>query len=66
LAKVNNTLILPANTGDVTGMVAQAMTIYSQLSTRQSPPQLQTIPEGEGVVDDEPATSSVAHVFSQK
>jgi len=31
LAKTNNTMILPSNTGDVTSMVAQAMTIYTQL-----------------------------------
>eukprot|EP00105_Crassostrea_gigas_P005764 XP_011419466.1 PREDICTED: stomatin-like protein 2, mitochondrial [Crassostrea gigas] len=32
LAKTNNTMILPANTGDVGGMVAQAMTVYKNLS----------------------------------
>ncbi len=32
LARTNNTLILPANAGDVTGMVAQAMTVFKQLS----------------------------------
>ena len=32
LAKTNNTLILPANTGDVTGMVAQVSNIYFILS----------------------------------
>ena len=32
LARTNNTLILPANTGDVTSMVAQAMTIFNKLS----------------------------------
>ncbi|TRY67609.1 hypothetical protein TCAL_11140 [Tigriopus californicus] len=31
LAKTNNTLILPANAGDVSNMVAQAMTIYNQV-----------------------------------
>jgi len=51
LAKTNNTLILPANTGDVTGMVAQAMSIYSKLKVnevqqQQQPPQvLETVPE---------------------
>jgi len=35
LAKTNNTLILPANTGDVSSMVAQAMTIYGQLEGRK-------------------------------
>ena len=33
LARTNNTLILPANTGDVSSMVAQAMTVYSKLQT---------------------------------
>jgi len=42
LARTNNTLILPANTGDVTGMVAQAMTIYSKL---QKPVALESVPE---------------------
>lgn len=32
LAKHNNTLILPANAGDVPNIVAQAMSIYSQVS----------------------------------
>ena len=31
LARTNNTLILPSNTGDVSSMVAQAMTIYGSL-----------------------------------
>jgi len=35
LARTNNTLILPANTGDVSGMVAQAMTIYGSLQGRK-------------------------------
>ncbi|XP_049426738.1 stomatin-like protein 2, mitochondrial [Epinephelus fuscoguttatus] len=32
LAKESNTVLLPANTGDVSGMVTQAMTIYSTLA----------------------------------
>lgn len=32
LAKEGNTVLLPANAGDVSGMVAQAMSIYSTLS----------------------------------
>ncbi|CAD6201398.1 GSCOCG00000201001-RA-CDS [Cotesia congregata] len=31
LAKTNNTLILPSNVGNVSGLVAQAMSIYKQL-----------------------------------
>ncbi|XP_062580075.1 stomatin-like protein stl-1 [Saccostrea cucullata] len=33
LAKTNNTVILPANSGDVGGMVAQAMTVYKNLAS---------------------------------
>ncbi|XP_051283433.1 stomatin-like protein 2, mitochondrial [Dicentrarchus labrax] len=33
LAKKSNTVLLPSNTGDVSGMVTQAMTIYSTLAT---------------------------------
>ncbi|XP_078485015.1 stomatin-like protein stl-1 [Ciona intestinalis] len=32
LAKESNTVLLPSNTGDVTSMVTQAMTIYSKLN----------------------------------
>jgi len=32
LAKTTNTLILPANTSDISGIVGQAMTIYNQLA----------------------------------
>ncbi|XP_049919640.1 stomatin-like protein 2, mitochondrial [Epinephelus moara] len=32
LAKESNTVLLPSNTGDVSGMVSQAMTIYSMLA----------------------------------
>ena len=31
LAKESNTLLLPSNVGDVSGMVTQAMTIYKKL-----------------------------------
>jgi len=48
LAKESNTLLLPANTGDVTGMVTQAMTIYQKLN--QPKAKLATVEEslGEG------------------
>ncbi|NXN09973.1 STML2 protein, partial [Indicator maculatus] len=36
LAKDSNTLLLPANTGDVTNMVAQALGIYSTLTKAQA------------------------------
>jgi len=39
LARTNNTLLLPASTGDVSSMVTQAMTIYQKL---QQPQQIAT------------------------
>ena len=33
LAKSSNTLLLPSNVGDVSGMVSQAMAIYKKLDT---------------------------------
>ncbi|XP_067134417.1 stomatin-like protein stl-1 [Centruroides vittatus] len=42
LAKTGNTLILPTNTGDVSGMVAQAMGIYQTLASKPLNPK----PEG--------------------
>uniref|UniRef100_A0A0F7Z9U5 Stomatin-like protein 2, mitochondrial n=1 Tax=Crotalus adamanteus TaxID=8729 RepID=A0A0F7Z9U5_CROAD len=38
LAKESNTILLPTSTGDVTSMVAQALTIYSSLTKTQEPP----------------------------
>lgn len=37
LARTNNTLILPANAGDVSNVVAQAMTIYHKVTEAQLP-----------------------------
>lgn len=34
LAKETNTILLPSNTGDISGMVTQAMTIYSTLAEK--------------------------------
>lgn len=36
LARTNNTLILPANAADISGIVGQAMTIYKNLSDHNS------------------------------
>jgi len=36
LAKESNTILLPSNSGDITGMVTQAMTIYSTLAKTTS------------------------------
>ena len=40
LAKETNTVILPSNAGDISGMVTQAMTIYQKLNKQQGPPKL--------------------------
>lgn len=34
LAKSNNTMILPSNPGDVTGLVAQALAVYNTVSNQ--------------------------------
>ncbi|XP_013406784.1 stomatin-like protein 2, mitochondrial [Lingula anatina] len=45
LAKTGNTVLLPTNTGDISSMVGQAMTIYKTLST---PSQTQLIEDAKG------------------
>lgn len=45
LAKESNTILLPSNPGDVTGMVTQAMTIYQKLNNQQPPRRLEQIAE---------------------
>ncbi|XP_072379650.1 stomatin-like protein 2, mitochondrial [Diabrotica undecimpunctata] len=44
LARTNNTLILPANTGDVSSLVSQAMSIYSTITKSQEIPKKRTLP----------------------
>jgi len=46
LAKTSNTIVLPANAGDVSSMVAQAMAVYSSISN--SLPSDNTPPSNEG------------------
>ncbi|CAF4807334.1 unnamed protein product [Pieris macdunnoughi] len=48
LARTNNTLILPANAGDVSNLVAQAMSIYSTVSAHNS----QSQPHGEPIIPE--------------
>merc|ERR1712179_39658 len=48
LAKTSNTLLLPANAGDVTGMVTQAMSIYKKLDQQV----VQEVFEEESVEDE--------------
>ena len=52
LARTNNTLILPSNTGDVSSMVAQALCIYNQLKDKQ--PQIQEISANHSTSPDSP------------
>jgi len=54
LARTNNTLILPSNTGDVSSMVAQAMGIYNQLKDKQPQiPEISASPSsGDSAEDD--------------
>ncbi|XP_053614283.1 stomatin-like protein 2, mitochondrial isoform X2 [Plodia interpunctella] len=44
LARTNNTLILPANAGDVSNLVAQAMSIYSTVTAHNAQTQSQPEP----------------------
>lgn len=68
LARTNNTLILPANTGDVSGMVAQAMTIYGQLQGRKDMSISQTLEPvaEESVTDGHDMSSEVSGIYSKK
>uniref|UniRef100_A0A8C7H2B6 Stomatin-like protein 2, mitochondrial n=1 Tax=Oncorhynchus kisutch TaxID=8019 RepID=A0A8C7H2B6_ONCKI len=45
LAKESNTILLPSNSGDISGMVTQAMTIYGSLA-KQSSKKLESVSEG--------------------
>jgi regulator of protease activity HflC (stomatin/prohibitin superfamily) len=44
IAKTGNTILLPANTGDASSMIAQAMGIYNTLSSSKSQQQTTTSP----------------------
>ncbi|XP_060752467.1 stomatin-like protein 2, mitochondrial isoform X1 [Tachysurus vachellii] len=50
LAKHSNTVILPSNTGDISSMVTQAMSIYGSLIKTQTPSSLDVTPV---LADDE-------------
>ncbi|CAG9564006.1 unnamed protein product [Danaus chrysippus] len=49
LARTNNTLILPANAGDVSNLVAQAMSIYSTVTSQNNH---NHVPHGEPIIPD--------------
>ncbi|KAL0965562.1 hypothetical protein UPYG_G00282980 [Umbra pygmaea] len=56
LAKESNTILLPSNSGDISGMVTQAMTIYSSLA-KQSTKKLEKVtPDWAVEKREEPAT----------
>ncbi|KAM4635738.1 stomatin-like protein 2, mitochondrial [Polymixia lowei] len=59
LAKETNTVLLPSNTGDISGMVTQAMTIYSTLA-KQSPERESLTTETAEEKSDEPAPQSAS------
>ncbi|KAE8278403.1 Stomatin-like protein 2, mitochondrial [Larimichthys crocea] len=56
LAKESNTVLLPTNTGDVSGMVAQAMTIYGTLAK----PRPKVDSETDEPSEEEPAAHSTS------
>ncbi|XP_055081653.1 stomatin-like protein 2, mitochondrial isoform X1 [Periophthalmus magnuspinnatus] len=54
LAKESNTILLPTNTGDISGMVTQAMSIYSTLAKQKTAiPSLAPKSEDEKSADEE-------------
>lgn len=63
LAKTNNTLILPSNVGDVSGFVAQAMSIYKQILP-PNPPGPQTHYERKSLPESD--ADEVYEYFSDK
>merc|ERR1711953_134194 len=59
LARTNNTLILPSNTGDVSSMVAQAMGIYNQLKDKQPQvPEISANPSSLDLAEDDNSTKA--------
>jgi len=53
LAKKGNTIILPANSGDVASMVTQAMSVYTSISNKTAPDSTQPVDED---IDTKPET----------
>lgn len=63
LARTNNTLILPSNAGDVTSLVAQAMSIYKTISNSDSNANNNNpLNDSENNVSSEKSTSTFATV----
>ncbi|KAA8579792.1 hypothetical protein FQN60_006885 [Etheostoma spectabile] len=58
LAKESNTVLLPSNTGDISGMVTQAMTIYSTLAKQR--PKVERMKTKTDEPSEEPPVQSTA------
>merc|ERR1711871_1689273 len=52
LAKESNTILLPSNSGDISSMVTQAMTIYQSLSSNDVRKQVHAAEQSELGTDD--------------
>uniref|UniRef100_H3ANH2 Stomatin like 2 n=1 Tax=Latimeria chalumnae TaxID=7897 RepID=H3ANH2_LATCH len=53
LAKESNTILLPANTGDISNMVAQAMGIYGNISRQTLRPDQTAVTSGKSQLSDQ-------------
>ncbi|XP_026477154.1 stomatin-like protein 2, mitochondrial [Ctenocephalides felis] len=63
LAKTNNTLILPSDAGDVSSMVAQALSIYGQVTRPKQEPIMPTsIPNPRSILPTTSVTKSTTDV----
>ncbi|KAG5891395.1 hypothetical protein JTB14_017918 [Gonioctena quinquepunctata] len=65
LARTNNTLILPANTGDVSSLVSQAMSIYSTITKAQELPKKPSVQVHKKLSTADPK-DSLAEFFSDE
>lgn len=66
LARTNNTLILPANTGDVSSLVSQAMSIYSTITKSQEVPKRISANTKEIPVTKEQCLEDLAELYSDE
>lgn len=67
LARTNNTLIIPANAGDVSSLVAQAMTIYNKVShPKGNPPTTTLSSRGQEYPPQQQENNALAELFSDE
>lgn len=66
LARTNNTLILPSNVGDITSLVASAMTMYGHISKVNDRNQLNEEKENASIELQEELVSSEKLIFEQQ